>query len=113
MEAVAPWLRQLRVSEGLTQAEAGARVGVHSKTVERWEAGKHEPPASELAAYVRALGGEVRELLRRLVGAEDLPDLGPTAEERELLERVQHLSPAHRRALAQYLQAIAEETGQP
>jgi transcriptional regulator with XRE-family HTH domain len=70
MQAVAAYLREIRATAKLTQGEAAERVGIHSKTVERWEAGKHEPPASELAAYVRAIGGEVGELLRRLVGEE-------------------------------------------
>lgn len=70
MEAVAPYLKQIRIDAGLTQMEAAERVGIHSKTVERWEAGKHEPPASELAAYVKALGGEVDRLLRLLIGTE-------------------------------------------
>lgn len=68
MHAVALYLREIRTTARLTQSEAADRVGIHSKTVERWEAGKHEPPASELAAYVRAIGGEVGELMRRLVG---------------------------------------------
>lgn len=72
MHAVALYLRDIRTTAKLTQAEAADRVGVSSKTVERWEAGKHEPPASELAVYVRAIGGEVGELLRRLVD-EDAP----------------------------------------
>jgi transcriptional regulator with XRE-family HTH domain len=73
METVAPYLREIRIAAGLTQGEAADRVGVHSKTVERWEAGKHEPPASELAAYVRALGGEVDRLMRLLVGGDPAP----------------------------------------
>lgn len=71
MKAVAPYLRQIRQDAGLTQSEAADRVGIHSKTVERWEAGKHEPPASELAAYVKALGGEVGRLMRLLVGSDE------------------------------------------
>lgn len=71
MEAVAPYLKTVRLAAGLTQTEAADRVGISPKTVERWEAGKHEPPASELAVYVRAIGGEVERLLRLLVGSEE------------------------------------------
>lgn len=73
METVAPYLRALRTEAGLTQTEAAKRVGISYKTVERWEAGKHEPPASELAAYVKALGGEVTRVLRLLLDADAAP----------------------------------------
>lgn len=74
MQAVGVYLRGLRDDRKLTQAEAAALIGVSSKTVERWEAGKHEPPASELAAYVKVLGGEVAEAVRRLLGELPLTD---------------------------------------
>lgn len=91
MDTTAPYLRQLRLDAGLTQPEAAARIGIHPKTVERWEAGKHEPPASELAAYVRALGGDVGQALRLLIGA----DQDVLTDEEEVWFR--SLSPAQKR----------------
>jgi transcriptional regulator with XRE-family HTH domain len=108
MEAVAPWLRQLRADEGLTQAEAAARIGVNKKTVERWEAGKHEPPASELAVYVKALGGEVKELLRLLVGLDDQPAKSYRIKEHHL-QRLEQMSDDELDALI----AFAERTRRP
>lgn len=107
MEAVAPWLRQLRVNEGITQAEAAARIGVNPKTIERWEAGKHEPPASELAVYVRALGGEVRDLLSRLVKLDNVPDL--TADDQDLIARITRLSPEQRRVFRQLVDLLPDQ----
>ena len=105
MEAVAPYLRQIRTAAGLTQAEAADRVGVSSKTVERWEAGKHEPPASELAAYVKALEGSVAEVIRRLVGSS-------ITEESDELAVINRLSPAQRRLVAELArQMLREEFG--
>lgn len=72
MQAVALYLREVRNAAGLTQPQAAERVGINPKTVERWEAGKHEPPASELAVYVHKIGGDVAELLRRLVGDDQI-----------------------------------------
>ena len=63
MQAIGLYLRELRYTAKLTQAEAGALVGVEGKTVERWEAGRNEPPASRLASYVESLGGSLARLV--------------------------------------------------
>ena len=80
MQAVGLYLRELRDTSKLTQAEAGARIGVESKTVERWEAGKNEPPASRLTAYVESLGGSLARLVELLSDK-------PVAEQFTLSER--------------------------
>jgi transcriptional regulator with XRE-family HTH domain len=97
MQAVGLYLRDLRVAEGLTQAEAGVRGGISTKTVERWEAGSVEPTLTDLAAYVRTLRGSVDEIVRRLVGedatrdavvAEFAPQPDETPEEAVILSRL-------------------------
>jgi transcriptional regulator with XRE-family HTH domain len=102
METVAPYLRQIRAAAGLTQAEAAERIGVSSKTVERWEAGKHEPPASELAAYVKALEGSVAEVMRRLIGSS-------ITEESDDLAVINRLRPEQRRLVAELARQILRE----
>jgi transcriptional regulator with XRE-family HTH domain len=71
MQAVGLYLRDLRVAEGLTQAEAADRAGVSTKSVERWEAGKVEPALTTLAAYVKALRGSVTRAVALLLGDSD------------------------------------------
>jgi transcriptional regulator with XRE-family HTH domain len=68
MHAVGRYLRGLRDAKHLTQTEAAALIGANSKTIERWEAGSHEPKLSQLAAYVLALDGSLDEVITRLVG---------------------------------------------
>lgn len=51
------YIRVLRGLEDISQKRAGDRIGVASKTVERWEAGENEPPMTTLQRYVAALKG--------------------------------------------------------
>jgi DNA-binding XRE family transcriptional regulator len=67
MQAVGLYLRSLRDEAGYTQQEAADLVGSVAKTVERWEAGKHEPKVTELSAYVKAIGGSVQKMVSLLL----------------------------------------------
>ena len=67
MQAVGLYLRDLRVAADLTQAEAATRIGVSTKSIERWEAGASEPAFSTLAAYVKALHGSLERLIDLLL----------------------------------------------
>lgn len=48
-------LRNLRQAEGLSQAAAAERVGVHTESVSRWERGAQVPDLVQLDAYLTAL----------------------------------------------------------
>jgi transcriptional regulator with XRE-family HTH domain len=67
MQAVGIYLRSLREQAELTQEAAAALVGMSGKTVERWEAGKHEPALTTLRAYVKALSGSVERAITLLL----------------------------------------------
>jgi transcriptional regulator with XRE-family HTH domain len=68
------YLRSLREGHpGLTQGRAAAMVNVDRRTVERWEAGKNEPPLTRLQSYVEALGGSVDYAIELLLGRKQQP----------------------------------------
>jgi transcriptional regulator with XRE-family HTH domain len=110
MKALGDYLRDLRVDAGFTQREAAALVPsartdgqMSYKTVERWEAGKHEPTLTILRSYVRALGGSVDRAVALLLSRPtDAPDDELTPEE---IEFFTSLSPARRRALRAAMEA--------
>ena len=55
-EGIAAKLRGLRYRLGYTQAEFAARLGVHIRTLEQWEAGRTSPTYGHLIlAAARAL----------------------------------------------------------
>ena len=56
-------IRQLREHRHLTQAELGARIGVSSKTISKWETAKGLPDISLLQPLAQALGISVIELM--------------------------------------------------
>ena len=70
MQAAMMYLRVLRETRRLSQADIARAVGVESKQVYRWERGEGEPPASKLAVFVDVVQGN----------AEDEPD-GPDAQD--------------------------------
>lgn len=49
-------LKALRVNEGLSQAEAAAKVGVSSDTWSNWENSKTFPDVSEVESILSAYG---------------------------------------------------------
>ena len=56
-------IKQLREVRKMTQAELGARIGVSSKTVSKWETAKGLPDISLLQRLAQALGISVIELM--------------------------------------------------
>ena len=56
-------IKQLRESRSMTQAELGAKIGVSSKTVSKWETAKGLPDISLLQPLAQALGISVIELM--------------------------------------------------
>ena len=48
-------LRQARADKGLTQAQLAAILGVHRRTVARWEGGDSMPNAAQLGALYMLL----------------------------------------------------------
>jgi transcriptional regulator with XRE-family HTH domain len=54
--AVLADLRRARADSGLTQAEVAARLGIHMRTLRRWENGEGDPPAHMLFRWATAVG---------------------------------------------------------
>jgi transcriptional regulator with XRE-family HTH domain len=50
------WLRELRISSGLSQEELAAAVGTDRRNIRRWELEGHDPNGSMLIAVLEALG---------------------------------------------------------
>lgn len=55
-------LCSLRVDLGLTQAQAAARIGVHTSTVMCWEIGRFRPREKHLKVIARAYGVSIKVL---------------------------------------------------
>lgn len=73
MVSVGIYLRTLRDAAQLSQAQAARQAGVATKTVERWEAGSHEPALTTLRPYLSAIKGSMLRVLALLV-ASNIPD---------------------------------------
>ncbi len=58
------YLAEWRESKGLTQAQLGARLGVNSVTVSRWETERRSPDLNVLAAISEALGIDISSIYR-------------------------------------------------
>lgn len=71
-------LREARTAVGLTQDEAGRRIGVSSGTVARWEQGRMTPSGRHLSAAARVYEADF--------GFEQVP-----ASARELEARIEEL----------------------
>lgn len=56
-------VKHLREKRNMTQAELGAKIGVSSKTVSKWETAKGLPDISLLQPLAQALGISVIELM--------------------------------------------------
>ena len=52
-----------RVSEGLTQVQAGEKIGVKQSAISDWESGRAEPDLASLRKIVDATGLTADELL--------------------------------------------------
>ena len=56
-------LRQLRLENGLTQAELARRTGIHRPNIARVEAGRHTPSLDTLARIADAIGVSTAHVL--------------------------------------------------
>ena len=54
--AVLADLRRARAASGLTQAEVAARLGIHMRTLRRWENGEGDPQAGMLFRWAAVVG---------------------------------------------------------
>ncbi|SOE01828.1 helix-turn-helix domain-containing protein [Caenispirillum bisanense] len=54
--AVLADLRRARAASGFTQAEVATRLGIHMRTLRRWENGEGDPPAGMLFRWAAAMG---------------------------------------------------------
>ena len=77
MRALAQAIRAARTTEGLTQGELAARIGVSQSAVSFWENGAETPKiehlillALELPAIVGSFDGRERDLLERVLRLE-------------------------------------------
>ena len=59
-------LRRARRAAGLTQAEAAARLGAYANYVSKCESGERRVDVIELAAFCRAYGRDLFDLLREI-----------------------------------------------
>jgi len=77
------WLRRLRTSAGLTQAQLAAQASVGIRTVRDLERGEARPRASSLNRLATALGIDVEQLDKLAHGGDGDRVRGPAAEEPE------------------------------
>ncbi|MCA1971734.1 MAG: helix-turn-helix domain-containing protein [Caenispirillum sp.] len=54
--AVLADLRRARAASGLTQAGVAVRIGIHMRTLRRWENGEGDPPAGMLFRWAAVVG---------------------------------------------------------
>ena len=64
-------LRRLRIERHLTQTRLAEQLGIHPRTLARWEAGRGAPDARMVALIAR----ELRVARRELVSAPQVPTL--------------------------------------
>ena len=64
-------LRQLRLQASLKQDELADKIGVATKTLQRWEYGETSPKASDMALLCEALGITETELFLQAKKKED------------------------------------------
>lgn len=122
LTAAGAYLQLMRERRGLSRADVASAAGTNEAQVIRIEKGEIDTRGSLLLRMVQAVRGRAEDVLKlvtdvgataedgRRIAEEALRPSDPTAEEQELLARLKHLTPAHRRALMLYLQAIVEET---
>lgn len=60
---IGKFLAELRKREGLTQAEAGEKLGVTNKTVSRWETGTYMPDIEMLQLFGKLYNVSINEIL--------------------------------------------------
>jgi transcriptional regulator with XRE-family HTH domain len=112
MQAVGMYLQERRQAAGLTQEDVAGTLGVRSKTVSDWEAGRYVPNFERMARLARIIGAEMERITRIFLGEPDigeqsLVDWADTEEKRDaLVRRVSELAtddPELRRRIAEDL----------
>lgn len=67
MVAVGAYLQERRKAAGLTQEEVARRIGVVSKTVSDWEAGRYSPGFDLMVRLVGVVGGKIDDVVRHFL----------------------------------------------
>lgn len=126
MVAVGTYLRTLRDKQGWSQDYVAKKIGVSQKTIERWEAGSHEPGITTLQPYVELVQGSLLRVMNFLLDPEAKPEAGRDAaykdqakqivtgdEERALMVQLASLSGERRRLAIDLIRQLleAEERG--
>ena len=62
-EKIGEFLKELRISSGLTQKEAGDLLGISDKSISRWERGQNLPDLDTLAKVARVYGVSLAEIV--------------------------------------------------
>lgn len=57
------WLQNLRTAQGLSRERLAARIGVCSKTIERWESGESDLKLKVMQALAGCLGVDVSDVI--------------------------------------------------
>lgn len=104
-------IRELRTSQGFSQAELGRKVGLTQKAITSYERGTREPNLDTLMALVKALGTSLEGLIgekgqkseamakprvaknKRSVRVQELFDQLPPTEQRVVLKQIRGLIP--------------------
>lgn len=67
MVAVGTYLQERRKAAGLTQEDVARRLGVVSKTVSDWEAGRYSPGFDLMVRLVGVIGGKIDDVVRHFL----------------------------------------------
>lgn len=82
--AVMAYLRHLRETQGMTQADVGRAANVDSKQVHRWERGESEPMGGALLAYLSHVNADPADVHRLSAAPDATAADGVLAAERRL-----------------------------
>ena len=56
-------IAQLRLSQGMTQAQLATKVGCYTTDISRWESGKHKPGIQYIIKLADALGCTIDKIV--------------------------------------------------
>ena len=91
-------IRQLRKERDLTQAELASRIGVQQSDLCRMENGEYKVSLDTLFRILAVFGIEIGDFFR-----EDVPVVGPSEIEQEILRLVQRLDETARAEILDYV----------
>lgn len=112
MQAAMMYLRVLRESHKLSQADIARAARVESKQVYRWERGESEPSASGLAAFVEAVQGNIEEV-KQLILSDATESAGQQLAERWYASNNQALPDERERRRQRAIALIDDLLGDP